>query len=78
MNVRLTFIRARLLCRPFEPGLNSDGSQLTGLLQQDSQQSFTTDATDNGVHLQTKHVACVVQPLLSHVSQLDVSPRCAA
>ncbi|DBB14027.1 TPA: hypothetical protein ACH3X3_000993 [Trebouxia sp. C0006] len=34
---------------PYEPGLNSDGSELTGLLQQDRQQRTTTDASESWV-----------------------------
>ena len=30
-------------CRPYEPGLHLDGSELTGLLQEDRQQRTTTD-----------------------------------
>ena len=30
-------------CRPYEPGLHLDGSELTGLLQVDRQQHTTTD-----------------------------------
>jgi len=36
-----------MLCRPYEPGLNSDGSELTGLLQEDRQQRTTTDASES-------------------------------
>ncbi|DBA96451.1 TPA: hypothetical protein ACH3X1_015341 [Trebouxia sp. C0004] len=32
---------------PYEPGLNSDGSELTSLLQQDCQQHRTTDASES-------------------------------
>ena len=31
------------LCRPYEPGLHLDGSELTGLLQEDRQEGTTTD-----------------------------------
>lgn len=31
------------LCRPYEPGLHLDGSELTGLLQEDRQERTTTD-----------------------------------
>lgn len=30
-------------CRPYEPGLHLDGSELTGLLQEDRQHRTTTD-----------------------------------
>lgn len=36
-----------MLCRPYEPGLKSDGSELTVLLQQDCQQRTTTDASES-------------------------------
>lgn len=31
------------ICRPYEPGLHLDGSELTGLLQEDRQQLSITD-----------------------------------
>ncbi|DBA65668.1 TPA: hypothetical protein ACH3X2_002725 [Trebouxia sp. C0005] len=40
---------AKLSVLPYEPGLKSDGSELTGLLQQDRQQSTTTDASERRI-----------------------------
>ena len=43
-------------CRPYEPGLQADGNEMTGLLQQDRQERTTTDAPDGRSCLRATHL----------------------
>ena len=58
-------IAGALGCRPYEPGLHADGSELTGLLQEDRQQRTTSDAPVTGQLLSHWHKHICLQLLTS-------------